>query len=76
MPLGIESFESVLKFLKLLGFESDATGAKLICEVKPSRQVVFNAYQVLNTYCSTVCRVPTVCRVCRVTIDIYGSMRT
>merc|ERR1719491_2198911 len=49
-----ESFESVLGFLKLLGFESDVTGAKLICEDKPSRQVVYNAYKALKTYCSSL----------------------
>merc|ERR1719491_2106576 len=43
-------FEGVLDFLMLLGFESDAMGAKLICEEKPSRQVVSNAIEVLNTY--------------------------
>jgi len=52
--LGFESFESVLGFLKLLGFESDVTGAKLICEDKPSRQVVYNAYKALKTYCSSL----------------------
>merc|ERR1719334_517336 len=43
-------FEGVLDFLMLLGFESDAIGQKLICEEKPSRQVVSNAIEVLNTY--------------------------
>eukprot|EP00485_Elphidium_margaritaceum_P004231 CAMPEP_0202693288 /NCGR_PEP_ID=MMETSP1385-20130828/7442_1 /ASSEMBLY_ACC=CAM_ASM_000861 /TAXON_ID=933848 /ORGANISM="Elphidium margaritaceum" /LENGTH=1095 /DNA_ID=CAMNT_0049348947 /DNA_START=39 /DNA_END=3326 /DNA_ORIENTATION=- len=43
-------FEGVLDFLMLLGFESDAMGAKLICEQKPSPDVVKNAITVLNTY--------------------------
>ena len=43
-------FEGVLDFLMLLGFESDAMGMKLICEQKPSQQVVRNAIEVLNTY--------------------------
>eukprot|EP01083_Nonionella_stella_P204329 744967_1 len=43
-------FEGVLDFLMLLGFESDAMGMKLICEEKPSQQVVRNAIEVLNTY--------------------------
>jgi len=43
-------FEGVLDFLMLLGFESDAIGMKLICEQKPSPQIVRNAIEVLNTY--------------------------
>merc|ERR1712113_728481 len=43
-------FEGVLDFLMLLGFESDAMGMKLICETKPSQQIVRNAIEVLNTY--------------------------
>merc|ERR1712228_853861 len=42
-------FEGVLDFLVLLGFESDAVGAKLICKVKPSANVVHNAITVLNS---------------------------
>ncbi len=43
-------FEGVLDFLMLLGFESDEMGMKLICEQKPSQQVVRNAVDVLNSY--------------------------
>ena len=43
-------FEGVLDFLMLLGFESDAMGMKLVCEQKPSQQLVRNAIEVLNTY--------------------------
>merc|ERR1719361_3302929 len=43
-------FEGVLDFLVKLGFESDAVGAKLICKVKPSANVVHNAITVLNSY--------------------------
>merc|ERR1719458_1278668 len=43
-------FEGVLDFLMLLGFSSDAMGMKLICEQKPSQQIVRNAIEVLNTY--------------------------
>eukprot|EP01084_Bolivina_argentea_P295901 509556_1 len=43
-------FEGVLEFLMLLGFESDAMGMKLICELKPTRYVVNNAISVLNSY--------------------------
>merc|ERR1719361_1769361 len=43
-------FEGVLDFLMLLGFSSDAMGMKLICEEKPSQQVVRNAIDVLNIY--------------------------
>merc|ERR1712228_1145087 len=42
-------YEGVLDFLTLLGFESDAMGMKLICEVKPSANVVHNAITVLNS---------------------------
>jgi len=43
-------FEGVLDFLMLLGFSSDAMGMKLVCQQKPSQQVVRNAIDVLNTY--------------------------
>eukprot|EP01083_Nonionella_stella_P055943 147504_1 len=43
-------FEGVLDFLMLLGFESDAMGMKLICELKPTRNVINNAISVLNSY--------------------------
>merc|ERR1712113_928581 len=43
-------FEGVLDFLMLLGFESDAMGMKLVCEQKPTQQMVRNAIEVLNTY--------------------------
>ena len=43
-------FEGVLDFLMLLGFSADAMETKLICEEKPSQQVVRNAIEVLNTY--------------------------
>eukprot|EP01084_Bolivina_argentea_P022980 42764_1 len=43
-------FEGVLDFLMLLGFEADAMGMKLVCEEKPTQQIVRNAIEVLNTY--------------------------
>merc|ERR1712228_593689 len=43
-------YEGVLDFLTLLGFESDSLGLKLVCEQKPSQQIVRNAIEVLNTY--------------------------
>merc|ERR1719229_2175659 len=43
-------YEGVIDFLQLLGFVSDSLGLKLVCEQKPSPQVVRNAIEVLNTY--------------------------
>merc|ERR1711933_431602 len=41
-------FEGVLDFLKLMGFQSDEMGMKLICEQIPQRSLVKTAVDVLN----------------------------
>jgi len=41
-------FEGVLDFLRLLGFENDQSGRKLVCEEKPSVLTVNNAVDVLD----------------------------
>ena len=43
-------FEGVLDFLRLLGFESDLVGAKLICTEKPQHEVLDVALDVLKEY--------------------------
>ena len=43
-------FEGVLDFLTLLGFQPDENGIKLVCEKKPSVQVIKNAVEVLASY--------------------------
>ena len=43
-------FVGVIDFLQLLGFESDATGTKLVCKNKPQKQIVNDAVITLQVY--------------------------